>query len=95
MQSKYPWLNAFASLCRIGGVIVALVGVFNVIVYAKLALTLAVAAALGGVFGCVGLFALSEFIDMVINARHDLGDVRFYLSTISKPKPSPEGKSDE
>lgn len=47
----------------------------------------AVGCILVGVMGFLSFTSAAELIEMAISARDDLGDVRFYLSSMSKPKP--------
>ena len=46
-----------------------------------------------GGLAAIVFFALADFIELAIDARHDLDDIRSYLSTMSKPRPDSEQPS--
>lgn len=90
MRTKFTCLKVFAGICRLYGGLTAMAAVF--ISFSSLPHDIAgfLIAVFGGAIGVVGFFAVAEFIDMMINASHDLDDIRFHLSTISKPWPDSE-----
>ncbi len=90
MKEKYPWLKAFAGMNRFCGGLTVLAAVFTSLMSLAGDPRLFLMAAIGGAFSAVGFFAFAEFIEMTISARHDLGDIQFYLSTTSKSQPDPD-----
>ena len=85
MPRNYPALNAFCGWNRFCGVLAGVAGVTTAFIGLQAgSFTYAGVGVIGGVFGFLSFMATAELSGMAIGARHDLEDVRFYLSSMSR-----------